>query len=178
VNALSATLDVEIRRGGRVWQQPYAKGKPLQPLREVGKTNKTGTKITFRADPEIFSVTAYNFDALSQRMRELAFLNPGVTIEVVDERDETGEKKHVFRYEGGISSFVEHLNKNREKLHENVIFFTDVKDPSGDPRPTPRTSASTSPSSGTTATRNRSSASRTRSRTRTAGPTSRGCGRR
>ncbi|MDX9733190.1 MAG: ATP-binding protein, partial [Thermoanaerobaculia bacterium] len=65
VNALSATLDVEVRRGGRVWQQPYAKGKPLEPIREVGRTNKTGTKLTFRADPEIFSVTAYNFDALS-----------------------------------------------------------------------------------------------------------------
>jgi len=133
VNALSSSLDVEIRRDGRVWQQPYAKGKPLAPLREVGRTNKTGTKLTFRADPEIFSVTSYNFDALSQRMRELAFLNPGVTIEIVDERDENGEKRHDFRYEGGISSFVEHLNKNRERLHEGVIFFTDVKDPSGDP---------------------------------------------
>jgi DNA gyrase subunit B len=132
VNALSGALDVEIRRDGRVWQQPYAKGVPQAPLREVGRTNKTGTKITFRADPEIFSVTSYNFDALSQRMRELAFLNPGVTIEILDERDEKGEKRHVFRYEGGISSFVEHLNKNREKLHESVIFFTDVKDPSGD----------------------------------------------
>jgi len=134
VNALSASLDVEIRRDGRVWQQPYAKGIPQEPLREVGKTGKTGTKITFRADPEIFSVTSYNFETLSQRLRELAFLNPGVAIEVFDERDETGEKKHVFRYEGGISSFVDHLNKNREKLHENVIFFTDVKDPSGDPK--------------------------------------------
>ena len=134
VNALSAALDVEIRRDGRVWQQPYAKGIPQEPLREVGKTGKTGTKITFRADPEIFSVTSYNFETLSQRLRELAFLNPGVAIEVFDERDETGEKKHVFRYEGGISSFVDHLNKNREKLHENVIFFTDVKDPSGDPK--------------------------------------------
>ncbi len=134
VNALSSSLDVEIRRDGRVWQQPYAKGVPQAPLREVGRTAKTGTKITFRADPEIFSVTSYNCETLSQRLRELAFLNPGVAIEVFDERDETGEKKHVFRYEGGISSFVEHLNKNREKLHENVIFFTDVKDPSGDPK--------------------------------------------
>ena len=134
VNALSSSLEVEIRREGRVWQQPYAKGKPLQPIREVGRTNKTGTKITFQADPEIFSVRSYSFDALSQRLRELAFLNPGVTIEVVDERDEKGEKKHVFRYEGGISSFVEHLNKNREKLHESVIFFTDVKDATGDPK--------------------------------------------
>ena len=134
VNALSSSLEVEIRREGRVWQQPYAKGKPLQPIREVGRTNKTGTKLTFQADPEIFSVRSYSFDALSQRLRELAFLNPGVTIEVVDERDENGEKKHVFRYEGGISSFVDHLNKNREKLHESVIFFTDVKDATGDPK--------------------------------------------
>jgi DNA gyrase subunit B len=132
VNALSSSLDVEIRRDGRVWQQPYSKGKPLQAIREVGRTNKTGTKLTFQADPEIFSVRSYSFDALSQRLRELAFLNPGVTIEVLDERDEKGERKHVFRYEGGISSFVDHLNKNREKLHESVIFFTDVKDPSGD----------------------------------------------
>jgi DNA gyrase subunit B len=132
VNALSSALEVEVRRDGRVWQQPYAKGKPLQPIREVGRTNKTGTKLTFQADPEIFSVRSYSFDALSQRLRELAFLNPGVTIEVVDERDEKGERKHVFRYEGGISSFVEHLNKNREKLHEAVIFFTDLKDATGD----------------------------------------------
>ena len=132
VNALSSSLEVEVRREGRVWQQPYAKGKPLQPIREVGRTNKTGTKLTFQADPEIFSVRSYSFDALSQRLSELAFLNPGVTIEVVDERDEKGEKKHVFRYEGGISSFVDHLNKNREKLHESVIFFTDVKDATGD----------------------------------------------
>ncbi len=134
VNALSSSLEVEVRRDGRVWQQPYAKGKPAQPIQEVGRTNKTGTKITFQADPEIFSVRSYSFDALSQRLRELAFLNPGVTIEVLDERDEKGERKHVFRYEGGISSFVEHLNKNREKLHESVIFFTDVKDATGDPK--------------------------------------------
>ncbi|MBK8594210.1 MAG: DNA topoisomerase (ATP-hydrolyzing) subunit B [Holophagales bacterium] len=134
VNALSSSLVVEVRREGRVWQQPYEKGKPMQPIREVGRTNKTGTKLTFLADPEIFSVRSYSFDALSQRLRELAFLNPGVTIEVVDERDEKGEKKHVFRYEGGISSFVDHLNKNRQKLHEAVIFFTDIKDASGDPK--------------------------------------------
>ena len=134
VNALSSSLLVEVRREGRVWQQPYAKGKPQQPIREVGRTNKTGTKLTFQADPEIFSVRSYSFDALSQRLRELAFLNPGVTIEVVDERDEKGERKHLFRYEGGISSFVDHLNKNREKLHESVIFFTDVKDATGDPK--------------------------------------------
>jgi DNA gyrase subunit B len=131
VNALAESLAVEIKREGRVWQQHYAKGVPVGPIREVGKTAKTGTKITFRADPEIFSVSSYNFDLLSQRLRELAFLNSGVAIEILDERDPKGEKKHLFRYNGGIRSFVEHLNKNKQPLHESVITFSDVKDPSG-----------------------------------------------
>jgi DNA gyrase subunit B len=134
VNALAARLDVEVKREGKVWQQTYSQGKPLGPIREVGKTAKTGTKITFRADPEIFSVLSYNFDSLSQRLRELAFLNSGLTIEAIDERAEGGEKRHTFRYDGGIRSFVEHLNKNKSPLHEEVITFSDVKDPSGDPR--------------------------------------------
>ncbi len=133
VNALAGALLVEVKREGKVWQQHYARGVPVEPIREVGRTAKTGTKITFKADPEIFSVTGYNFDALSQRLRELAFLNPGVTIETVDERDPKGEKKHVFRYEGGIKSFVEHLNKNKAPLHDAVITFADVKNPTGDP---------------------------------------------
>ncbi|MFI5198673.1 MAG: DNA gyrase subunit B, partial [Thermoanaerobaculia bacterium] len=131
VNALAGSLEVEIKREGKVWQQRYAKGVPVEPIREVGKTAKTGTKITFRADPEIFSVRSYNFDLLSQRLRELAFLNSGVAIEILDERDPKGEKKHLFRYNGGIRSFVEHLNKNKQPLHESVITFSDVKDPSG-----------------------------------------------
>src|SRR5205085_1550868 len=93
----------------------------------------TGTKITFKADPEIFSVASYNFEALSQRLRELAFLNPGVTIDIVDERGEAGEKRHTFRYEGGIRSFVEHLNKNKAPVHDDVITFSDIRDASGDP---------------------------------------------
>jgi DNA gyrase subunit B len=132
VNALAGALLVEVKREGKVWQQHYAKGVPVEPIREVGRTAKTGTTITFKADPEIFSVTSYNFDALSQRLRELAFLNLGVTIEAVDERDPKGEKRHVFRYEGGIRSFVEHLNKNKAPLHDAVITFSDVKNPSGD----------------------------------------------
>jgi len=131
VNALADSLEVEIKREGKVWQQRYAKGIPQEPIREVGKTAKTGTKITYRADPDIFSVMSYNFDGLSQRLRELAFLNSGVSIEIVDERDPKGEKKHLFRYDGGIRSFVEHLNKNKQPLHESVITFSDVKDPSG-----------------------------------------------
>src|SRR5450830_1197128 len=131
VNALAGSLDVEVKREGRVWQQHYEKGFPMVPIREVGKSTKTGTKITFKADPEIFSVASYNFDALSQRLRELAFLNPGVAIEILDERDPKGEKKHLFKYDGGIRSFVEHLNKNKQPLHDAVITFSDVKDPSG-----------------------------------------------
>src|SRR5262249_10856791 len=134
VNALAETLLVEVKREGKVWQQRYERGKPIETIREVGKSSKTGTKITFKADPTIFSVTAYNFDVLSQRLRELAFLNSGLTIDIVDERDEKAEKTHSFRYEGGIRSFVEHLNKNKEPLHEAVITFSDVKDPSGDPK--------------------------------------------
>ncbi len=143
VNALAGSLLVEVKREGKVWQQRYGRGVPLEPIREVGKTAKTGTKITYKADPDIFSVTSYNFDALSQRLRELAFLNPGVTIEAVDERGpdaaradralDKGERKHVFKYEGGIKSFVEHLNKNKAPLHESVITFADVKNPTGDP---------------------------------------------
>jgi DNA gyrase subunit B len=133
VNALAERLDVEVKREGKVWQQGYERGFPVAPVHEVGRTTKTGTKITFRADPQVFSVTSYNFETLSQRLRELAFLNPGVTIEAVDERDEKGERRHEFRYEGGIRSFVQHLNKNKQPLHESVITFSDVKDPSGDP---------------------------------------------
>ncbi len=132
VNALAGSLLVEVKREGKVWQQQYARGVPLAPIREVGKSPKTGTKITFKADPEIFSVASYNFDALSQRLRELAFLNSGVTIDVVDERDEKGARRHTFRYDGGIRSFVEHLNKNKEPLHDAVITFSDVKDATGD----------------------------------------------
>ena len=133
VNALAERLDVEVKREGKVWQQGYERGFPVAPVHEVGRTTKTGTKITFRADPQVFSVTSYNFETLSQRLRELAFLNPGVTIEAVDERDEKGERRHEFRYEGGIRSFVQHLNKNKQPLHESVITFSDVKDPSGNP---------------------------------------------
>jgi len=132
VNALAETLLVEVKREGKVWQQRYARGVPQEPIREVGRTAKTGTRITYHADPEVFSVASYNFDALSQRLRELAFLNPGVTIDVVDERDEKGPKRHTFQYGGGIRSFVEHLNKNKEPLHDTVITFSDVKDATGD----------------------------------------------
>ena len=103
VNALSKRLEVEVRREGKVWVQAYERGVPQEPIKTVGVSRKTGTKITFWPDPEIFSVKEFHFDGLSQRLRELSFLNPGVAISIHDERT---EKKHDFAYEGGIRSFV------------------------------------------------------------------------
>jgi DNA gyrase subunit B len=131
VNALSRRLEVEVRREGKVWQQAYEKGRPAAPIKAVGTSKKTGTRITFWADPEIFSVTEFHFDSLSQRLRELSFLNPGVKISILDERT---EKKHDFAYEGGIKSFVEHLNKAKQPIHDKVIFFQEIKNGTGDPK--------------------------------------------
>ena len=131
VNALSKRLEVEVRREGKVWVQAYERGVPQAPVKSVGISKKTGTKVTFWPDPEIFSVTVFHFDSLSQRLRELSFLNPGVAVSI---RDERTEKKHDFAYEGGIRSFVEHLNKTKTPIHDKVIFFQDVRGATGDPR--------------------------------------------
>jgi DNA gyrase subunit B len=112
-----------------VWVQAYERGVPQEPIKAVGTSRKTGTKITFWPDPEIFSVKDFHFDGLSQRLRELSFLNPGVAISIHDERT---EKKHDFAYEGGIRSFVEHLNKAKQPIHDKVIFFQDIRDGTGD----------------------------------------------
>jgi len=130
VNALSKRLDVEVRREGKVWAQSYERGVPLAPVRTTGTSRKTATRITFWPDPEIFSVTEFHFDSLSQRLRELSFLNPGVAISIQDERT---DKKHDFAYEGGIRSFVELLNKTKQPIHDKVIYFQDVKGGTGDP---------------------------------------------
>ena len=131
VNALSKRLEVEVRREGKVWEQAYEKGVPVAPLKATGTSKKSGTKVTFWPDPEIFSVTEFHFDSLSQRLRELSFLNPGVAISIHDERT---EKKHDFAYEGGIRTFVEHLNKTKQPIHDKVIFFQDIKGGTGDPK--------------------------------------------
>ncbi|HEV8231708.1 MAG TPA: DNA topoisomerase (ATP-hydrolyzing) subunit B, partial [Thermoanaerobaculia bacterium] len=131
VNALSKRLDVEVRRDGKVWVQGYERGIPTAPVRTTGTSRKTGTKITFWPDPQIFSVTEFHFDSLSQRLRELSFLNPGVAISIHDERT---DKKHDFAYEGGIRSFVELLNKTKQPIHDKVIYFQDVKGGTGDPK--------------------------------------------
>jgi DNA gyrase subunit B len=129
VNALSKRLEVEVRREGKVWVQAYERGVPQEAIKTIGVSRKTGTKITFWPDPEIFSVKEFHFDGLSQRLRELSFLNPGVAISIHDERT---EKKHDFAYEGGIRSFVEHLNKAKQPIHDKVIFFQEIRGGTGD----------------------------------------------
>jgi DNA gyrase subunit B len=119
VNALSDWLDLEIWRDGEVWEQSYEKGDPKSKLKASGKTRKTGTKITFHADPSIFTTTSYSFDTLSQRLRELAFLNKGLKITLEDER--AANKKTEFRFTGGIAEFVKHLNRGKGVLHDSPI---------------------------------------------------------
>ncbi|MDO8461659.1 MAG: DNA topoisomerase (ATP-hydrolyzing) subunit B [Deltaproteobacteria bacterium] len=125
VNALSEKLDLEIYRDGKVYYQWYKRGATQAPLEVTGKTNKQGTKVTFKPDSEIFESTEYSFDTLSQRLRELSFLNKGLKISITDEREKG--KKHEFCYEGGIVSFVEHLNQRKTPLHD-VIYLLAEKD--------------------------------------------------
>ena len=120
VNALAEELELEIWRNSRVYQQSYRRGRPLGPLQETGRTDRRGTKITFRPDSTIFDTLDFHFDTLSQRLRELSFLNKGVVITVTDERT---DKTHQFKYAGGISEFVRHLNRNRTVLHRPPIYF-------------------------------------------------------
>jgi DNA gyrase subunit B len=122
VNALSTRLDVEIERDGYVWTQPYAMSKPAAPLKQEGPSRKTGTTITFWADPTIFETTVYNFETLSRRMQEYAFLNKGLKITLRDERDEV-PNEIVYQYAGGIVDFVKHLNATKESIHKSVISF-------------------------------------------------------
>src|SRR2546422_825871 len=125
VNALSETLDLEIWRNGEVYQQSYERGKPAKEIAVTGTTKRRGTKVTFKPDPDIFETTTFSFDTLAQRLRELAFLNGGVLITLDDERD---GKSHKFHYEGGIVSFVTHLNKNKAAVNEKTIYMRGEKD--------------------------------------------------
>jgi DNA gyrase subunit B len=120
VNALSETLDLEIWRNSQVYQQSYERGTPTGSLEITGTTKRRGTKVTFKPDTQIFETTVFSFDILAQRLRELAFLNGGITITLDDERD---GKNHHFHYEGGIVSFVTHLNKNKALVNEKPIYM-------------------------------------------------------
>jgi DNA gyrase subunit B len=125
VNALSRWLELEIKREGKIFRQSYRRGDPVAPLAETGATRKRGTKVTFMPDEEIFETTEFSFDVLSQRLRELAFLNAGVRIKISDMRVEG--KSHEFYYEGGINSFVEYLNRNKIAVHPKPIYFRGEK---------------------------------------------------
>jgi DNA gyrase subunit B len=125
VNALSETLDLEIWRNGQVYQQSYERGVPSGELEDTGTTKRRGTKVTFKPDPDVFETTVFSFDTLAQRLRELAFLNGGVVITLDDERD---GKSHKFHYEGGIVSFVTHLNKNKAAINEKPIYTRGDRD--------------------------------------------------
>ena len=125
VNALSETLEVEIKRDGKVYQQSYKRGEPQGPLKEVGKSQERGTRVTFKPDAKIFETVEFSFDLLSQRLRELAFLNRGVTITIDDERS---QKKHELFYKGGIVSFIEHLNRAKSPIHPDVVYLQGEKE--------------------------------------------------
>lgn len=125
VNALAESLEVEIKRDGKVYQQSYKRGVPQEPLKQVGKSKERGTRVTFKADAKIFETVEFSFDILSQRLRELAFLNRGVQITIEDERS---QKKHEFVYKGGLLSFVEHLNRAKTAIHPRVIYLEGEKE--------------------------------------------------
>jgi DNA gyrase subunit B len=125
VTALSEWLEMEISREGRLWRQRYEQGVPvtgMESVRELGKDEDTGTKISFKPDPEVFTDTQeFSFDTLYRRLRESAFLNRGLRIELTDERE--GGQSVEYRYEGGIKDFVEHLNESRDPIHKTILYF-------------------------------------------------------
>ncbi|MCB0390933.1 MAG: DNA topoisomerase (ATP-hydrolyzing) subunit B [Bdellovibrionales bacterium] len=127
VNALSSRCTVEVKREGHIWKQTYEKGIPLAPVEKIGDTEKSGTKVTFKPDREIFKDESIKFDfsILANRFRELAFLNAGLHIQLEDERR---DKKQDFQYSEGIAEFVKHMNESKKKIHNDVIFFKGEKD--------------------------------------------------
>lgn len=126
VNALSEWLDVEVKRDGGVYHQKYERGVPTGPVKQIGKSKSSGTRVSFKPDPKIFETTEFHYDILSQRLRELAFLNPDLKIILEDERGE--KKSEEFLYKGGVVSFVEYLSRNKNVLHKKPIYFQAEKD--------------------------------------------------
>jgi DNA gyrase subunit B len=126
VNALSEWLEAEVKRDGQVYKMRFVRGKPVTSLQVLGTARDTGTKITFLPDEEIFETLDYQYDILAQRLREMAFLNKGVSISLTDQR-QGREQRETFKFEGGIRSFVEYLSKNKETLHKKPIFLEQDK---------------------------------------------------
>ncbi|MHB8842176.1 MAG: DNA topoisomerase (ATP-hydrolyzing) subunit B [Candidatus Aquicultor sp.] len=122
VNALSESLTVEVSRDGKTYQQSFAYGKPTTGLEEIGKSKKNGTKITFLPDKTVFEEVDFSFDTIRQRMREMAFLNKDLKIDLIDERVEPQETVE-YQYSGGIIDFIKHLNSTKEPLHKKVVYF-------------------------------------------------------
>ncbi len=127
VNAVSEWLKMEIRRDGRVWYQAYGRGVPKAPLEPIGNTDRTGTKIVFKPDPEIFSNTDWSWEVLNNRLREISFLNAGLTIHLRDERSDPA-REQTYHFEGGIREFVRLLSKNKTPLHDEVIYIQDTRE--------------------------------------------------
>jgi DNA gyrase subunit B len=125
--AFDCSMDVQVKRDGKIHEIAFRRGVTTKPLTVIGTTEETGTRVHFHPDPEIFTVTEYSYETLRHRLRELAFLNHGITITLTDQRVDP-VRQEVFHYDGGISSFVEHLNRKKEKINPEPIYFNGVKD--------------------------------------------------
>ena len=129
VNALSEWLEVQVHKNGKIYQMRFSRGKITQEMTVVGDTGRTGTTVTFKPDPEMFDTLVYNYDTLHTRMREEAFLNAGLRIRTADLRPGM-EQKDDMCYEGGIREFVSFINRNKEPLHEQVIYMSGAREDS------------------------------------------------
>ena len=127
-NALSAWCEVTVRRDGKLWHQRYERGRPASKVTEKGKTRERGTTVTFLPDKEIFEKTEFSFDVLSNRLRELAYLNKGVRVTIRDERVKKDIKEHIFLYKGGISEFIQYVNRSKNPIHKKIFYVDRTKD--------------------------------------------------